>query len=552
MIELRRAKICCILLLLSVLVPLRALGQPSAAAPPPAGPSEGIDRGFFTPAAVVAGIAHPRQVFTAPEMEIMPIEVLSAGGLKELGFDPVLIDEVLAIVEVPDMNKQPLAGIVVRFAEPLPPSGLLPELVKRTTKGEVDGRPYRRAVKPWDLSLMRVDERTLLLAHDDLLPRMLANRAKPQAGPASRLLDRVEGRPNLAVVVAVDPLRPMIAKAMGLNPLPAMLAGFAKIPDLIVAVEAKATLAGGPAVSLTLRARDEEAAKQLEAMLNALLDMGQMVAREQINQKAKSEDPVEQAGAKYGNRVLGRIVDMARPVRKGDSLMLSGTGGGQTQIASAGIAIGLLLPAVNAAREAARRAASMNNMKQIGLAMLTHASAIGKLPARANFDGQGKPLLSWRVHLLPYLDQLALYKEFHLDEPWDSEHNRQLIPRMPRLYQNPSSTAAPGMTTYLGVSGKGYLFEGEQGHTFADIKDGTSNTIMVVEANDDRAVTWTKPDDWEPDARRPLAGLGHAHPSGFCAGFVDGHVQIIAPSIDPKLFHCLLTIAGGESVRLPD
>jgi prepilin-type processing-associated H-X9-DG protein len=111
-----------------------------------------------------------------------------------------------------------------------------------------------------------------------------------------------------------------------------------------------------------------------------------------------------------------------------------------------------------------------------------------------------------------------------------------------------SGTAAPGMANYLAVCGKGLAFEGTKGRRIMDIRDGLSNTILVVEANDDRAAVWTKPDDWQYDAEHPMAGLGEAHPAGFNALFADGHVLSLAKDIDPKVFHAMLTIAGGEPI----
>ena len=219
-----------------------------------------------------------------------------------------------------------------------------------------------------------------------------------------------------------------------------------------------------------------------------------------------------------------------------------------TQIAIIGILIALLLPAVQSARAAARRVSSSNNMKQIGLAMHMYHDTQRRLPARAVFDENGKPLLSWRVLLLPYLNNEALFKEFHLDEPWDSEHNRPLIARMPAVYQSPNSAAEAGKTVYLAPVGEGTLFEGREGKHFADVKDGTASTIMLLEADDSNAVVWTKPDDWPYNPDQPFAGLGHLQPHGFNVVFCDGSDHFITNTLDMEVFKRLLTIADGEQV----
>ena len=121
------------------------------------------------------------------------------------------------------------------------------------------------------------------------------------------------------------------------------------------------------------------------------------------------------------------------------------------------------------------------------LALLNHDMMKRSLPAQANLGPDGKPLLSWRVHILPYMEQSELYSQFHLDEPWDSEHNRQLISQMPEIYRDPSSklTTADGRTHYLGAAGDGRLFEkgANEGRDMTSIRDGTSNTIAVVQVD---------------------------------------------------------------------
>ena len=276
--------------------------------------------------------------------------------------------------------------------------------------------------------------------------------------------------------------------------------------------------------------------------------MARQMMLAEMGKQAASQDPVEQAAAQYARRISEQIFKAIRPVRQGDSLTLAASGQGQAQVATIGVLVALLLPAVQAAREAARRSQSTNNLKQIGLAMHNYHDTYRSLPARATFDKEGKPLLSWRVHVLPFIEQNNLYKQFHLDEPWDSPHNRQLIPKMPLVYRNPSNPAPPGTSDYLAVAGEGLSFDGTKGRQFSEFRDGTSNTILVLEADPSRAVVWTRPDDWQCSAERPLDGLGKAHPGGFMALFADGSVRFISVSIDPKIFQAMLTIAGGEAI----
>ena len=148
------------------------------------------------------------------------------------------------------------------------------------------------------------------------------------------------------------------------------------------------------------------------------------------------------------------------------------------------------------------------------------------------------------------MDEDALYKEFHLDEPWDSEHNKKLIARMPEVYKSPKSkVSGEGKTNYLTVRGEKSVFPGKKAIGFAKIiPDGTSNTIMTVEVSDDRAVIWTKPDDFEYDQQDPMKGLVGLWPDGFIAGLADGSVRFVWSSIDPAVLKALFTRNGGEKI----
>ena len=198
--------------------------------------------------------------------------------------------------------------------------------------------------------------------------------------------------------------------------------------------------------------------------------------------------------------------------------------------------------------QSAQRAQSMNNMKQIALAMHNYHDAGKSFPPAFKADKEGKPLLSWRVLILPYLEEEDLYRQFKLDEPWDSEHNKKLLDKMPSVYRSPGGKADAGKTNYLGVRGDKAFFTGKEGTKIREITDGTSRTIMTVEAAEEKAVPWTKPDDFEYDENDPLQGLVGLQSSGFLAGFADGSVRFISAMIDKETLKALFTRNGGEAI----
>jgi prepilin-type processing-associated H-X9-DG protein len=210
----------------------------------------------------------------------------------------------------------------------------------------------------------------------------------------------------------------------------------------------------------------------------------------------------------------------------------------------------LLLPAVQAAREAARRAQCTNNLKQIGLALHNFESANGHLPPEAIRDANGKPLLSWRVMILPYIGEEALYREFKLDEPWDSPHNKALLSRIPATYRCPSEPVSGDSTstTYEVIAGAGTLFDPDKpdGVALNEITDGTSTTIAVAEAA--TPVPWTAPADLSLDPGGATPACGSKHPGGFNILMGDGAVQFFQSTMGMQSLRARCTRAGGEAV----
>jgi hypothetical protein len=242
----------------------------------------------------------------------------------------------------------------------------------------------------------------------------------------------------------------------------------------------------------------------------------------------------------------------------------------------------LLVPAVQKVREAATRIKSQNNLKQIAIGMEAFHDSYNEFPPAVVYDRDGKPLYSWRVLLLPYVEENQLYSEFHLDEPWDSPHNKALLPRMPRVYARPGSPPQEPYATYYQVfDGPGAIFDSDKSkglrpffpaglgpfggagpgeaprpaapplmqssstRRLVDITDGTSNTILIVEAGD--PVPWTKPADLRWDPNGPLPKLGGLFYGNYNVAMADGSVRFINPkSASEQTIRAAITARGGE------
>ena len=214
-------------------------------------------------------------------------------------------------------------------------------------------------------------------------------------------------------------------------------------------------------------------------------------------------------------------------------------------------AVAISLSAIAMIRESQRKECQFN-LRRLGLAFHEYHEAHNRFPAPAIASRDGRPLLSWRVALLPHLGYQSLYVRFHLDEPWDSPHNRSLIAEMPPELACPASNARrDGMTRYLVVVGPGIdtysvntPFNASAGAEIRELTDGTSNTVLAIES--EALVPWTKPDDlhWAPGG--PLPRMISPHADGTHVLLADGSARFLKQTIPSQFLLALLTINGGE------
>ncbi len=196
----------------------------------------------------------------------------------------------------------------------------------------------------------------------------------------------------------------------------------------------------------------------------------------------------------------------------------------------------------------------MNNLKQIGLALRNYHEAFGCFPPSYLADENGQPMHSWRVLILPWLDQKAIYDQYRFDEPWDGPNNRKLHDLIVSTYACPSHPRQDRSTSYVAVVGPGTAWRGAAPMRLEAVHDGRDQTIWLAEVSEP-SIHWMEPRDLEFDrmsftinGSNDPAGLSSRHPGGANVLLVDGAVRFLSGKLAPQWLRALLTVAGGEAV----
>lgn len=502
--------------------------------------------------------------FALPQHKLMPLEVLKAWGEENLGIHPLAIAEVNVMLGMPMMGPPPF-GILIKTLEDFDPTKLSNEIVEETGPIQRQERtlyPLKIDTEPMQLYLEAIDKRTVLIGDSGMLDAMHAKSAgnNPLANLAKQ---NPPGNVDTQILVAALPLRPLLGNLPNQLPpdTPESLRKLSTAVPLLKALRLRGKF-DSSLVRLKLEAiaDDESKAKELHSIIEQAVELGknEFTTATRENYEEMDEGKIKDAWEAYYARFPNDLGDMY-PVKLSQDRAIVEASVAPTVVAPS-IAIGLLLPAVQAARTAARRAQSSNNMKQIALAMHNYHDAYRHLPPAAVTSKDGKPLLSWRVLLLPFLEEANLYQQFKLDEPWDSPHNMALLSKMPPVFLDPNTrdpnAREKGLTSYHIPVGPNYLFKPQGTTKFAEVTDGLSNTIMLFSGNDSSLRPWTAPDSLPAETPESLMDLVVKFLNGaptIHIGLADGSVRIFsAEDFSDELFQQTLTRDGDEVVNFPD
>jgi hypothetical protein len=405
------------------------------------------------------------------------------------------------------------------------------------------------------IAIRFIDDKTIAFGNDASISHMCDNAPPQAAGPLSKALAlALTKRPVLFGFNAAG-IPPEALEQGLMREFPEQFHPLFKAQSALLSLDLDGDGHLHGEIDYGDKAKADEAEKALTfamAHLKGMIDDSRKMLSEKVNGNGKEatfSDLPEAAASLYGLGALKHAENIldSKPIKR-NGTVYSATVPLPPQFKSlvgvAALAGSAMAPTISQAQASAARSRSMNNLKQIGLAMHNYHDTYNTLPPAAIVDKKGKPMLSWRVMILPYIEQDNLYKQFKLDEPWDSDHNKKLIDKMPPTYAIPTKAAKPGMTHYRVFVGNGAMFDWVQGSGFNTITDGLSNTWMVVEAEE--GVPWTKPDDLEFDPLKELPKMGKFFKGGFNVVMGDGSVRFFKKV--PDSAKASITKSGGEVI----
>jgi len=376
------------------------------------------------------------------------------------------------------------------------------------------------------------DDQTYVFGPLTVIRKIISAKTSGKAGNPA-ILKQLALQADIAMAFDVGSQSALIAQIVEKNPIP----GIGLVQNL-KSIAVQYNLTGKPGdklMEVLATTEDAQGASMISDILKGFLAQGKLMF------KQIPVPPTQTAGEKELLKFAQGVVDSAALSQTDNQVqLLVPVPAGIEKLPE------LMKPAFDQARAAAEATKRRNTMKQFGLAFHNYHDVWLKFPG-AGSSADGKKGLSWRVHLLPYLDQANLYNQFKMDEPWDSPHNKALIDQMPDIFKSEGVTE-PNKTSYHVFTGPGSLFADDRAPGINMVTDGTSNTILAVEAGPDTAEIWTKPGGLDFDPKDPVKGLGKVVGDTFLILLCDGTVRFLPKTIPPTTLRKLIQCADGEVV----
>ena len=513
-----------------------------------------LDDAFF------AMLVRPRQMIEKYGDETdAPLEPLVKTARENAGFDVENLESVMFVVGFDEelhlqaadddeggrhMREEDMFSLVMRFHAPPEQAELARKMFESNKPAEHDGKKYYKSAHRYSPSAWFPDGKTLVIANEARLLTLM-DAGGMGMGSLRHHLRRSDPSADGALVLAMDTGKPWFKMVFDREEIPLPMRPILELPTHLDVAVVSADLSQDEPARMLALAVDEKSAKYLTSVtgefvktLQAMLDDN----RDEIASSAPSP------------RIGASMVDLCDRFLKGleleqDGRKIRGTLRAEGGMVAAAEMVVEMFAHQQRQSEMWERYSRLHTLAQ-GLRQYREDKK--EFPASAIRDDEGRPLLSWRVQLLPQIGEKELYEQFKLDEPWDSDHNKPLLDKMPKLFAYDSE--AGGTTTrLLAVTGKGTLFSGDEPVEKEAVKDDEDGTVAIVEAPEQLAVPWTKPADFVADekALQRLTSGGDQYDTHFLVITADGDVQQLKKhKLTDDAIKAMFSIAGGEEIRL--
>jgi prepilin-type processing-associated H-X9-DG protein len=438
------------------------------------------------------------------------------------------------------------SGVIIRSTKPQRWKDLLQKFLPGAEEVQHSGVTYVRPAEGqrnhMSMSAYFPNDRTAVCAREDLLRTMIEDR---NASPAGHVWDDAWHKAAKGEVgVALDTrwLRRRLNQGLaggGPNAGEIKLDTISPLLEKVRAYAAGVNLDSGLKIDVVAMVGSADDVKPVTETTQALLTLGRN-SIPSLRDQARDASPFGEA-ERWAFGIIASLLEKATIETAGQTIRLRS--GAPVDVAQASR---ILSSVGQAAKLSASRVQAVNNLKQIGLAFYNYHDLHKHFPPPVLYGGKsGKVPYSWRVAILPFLEQTDLYNAYNFDEPWDGPNNSKLLDKMPAIYRYPGiMKSKPTHAAFFVFTGPDTMLGKGDKPDFADVLDGTSNTLLAVEAK--REIPWTKPEDIPFTPEGPLPELGGFTPEGFNVLFGDGSVRYIKKSVKPDVLKALITRAGGE------
>ncbi len=462
---------------------------------------------------------------------------------EEPKFDPndgfeeeVRLDEELGEFEQPSFAK--LFGFIVRFVDADAAAFLKEKIQEDAEQIEHAGQTIYLNPDDPETSAWMPDDRTFVVSGVERTKKVIDSKGSLKSPLISQLAATSVDN-DLFALAMIAPVRETLT-GMAVqattdedgNPAAGM-------PDVVGPLEKLSSVSivgnvgAGNLLEIHLTSVDEAARDELKGAVDFGLSALKFGAGSLLEEM--KDDPEAGALVEFGGKLLKGIA----ATTKDQSVVVS--------LARPDGIAEAIMSAIAQAEEAAKKAQRLNNLKMVGIALHNYYDTYRMLPSNLPMQ-EGKPASSWRVDLLPYLDQAFLADQYNFDEAWDSGVNDQALgAMMPMVFGDSDSKS-----TIVLLTGKNTAYPSDGPLSFNDITDGLSNTIFAVRISGKEAVTWTQPVDMVFDPEKPLACLGEIPEEGLDVVFFDGFARTLPKDIDADTFRKLVDPRDGEEVNLDD